>query len=153
MNDLPPSGIPPIPEAAPYAPPMGTIVPPPTPADALGELAVTESEKTMGMVGHLAAFGGLLFPFPFVNVVGPLVVWVTQKDKSAYIAHHAKEALNFQITVGIAVCIAFVTLFLLIGFVLLPAVGIYAMVMTIIAAIKAKEGVAYRYPYTLRFIK
>ncbi len=152
MSDITPPGIPPIPpipETTPYAPPAGQILPPPSG----GDLSLTENDKTMGMISHLAAFAGLVVPFPFVNVIGPLVVWLTQKDKSAYIDFHGKESLNFQITLAIACAIAFLSVFLLIGFLLLPAVGIYGVVMTIIASIKAKEGVRYRYPFTIRFLK
>ena len=107
----------------------------------------------MGMLSHLIAFAGVIIPVPFVNVVGPLVMWMTQKDKSSFLDYHGKESLNFQITVAIAVVIAMFAKFILIGFLLLPAVGLYAIVMTIIAGVKAKEGVRYRYPYTLRLIK
>jgi uncharacterized Tic20 family protein len=61
------------------------------------------------------------------------------------------------------VAIAFVVLFLLsvmtFGIVLVIAIplwfiiGIAWLVFTIIAAIKANEGVTYRYPFTLRLIK
>jgi uncharacterized Tic20 family protein len=40
-----------------------------------------------------------------------------------------------------------------VGFVLLPIVLIFDIVMIIIASIKANEGVAYRYPLTIRFIR
>ena len=36
---------------------------------------------------------------------------------------------------------------------LLLVVGLVALVLTIIAGIKANEGTAYRYPFTLRLIK
>ena len=41
----------------------------------------------------------------------------------------------------------------LIGFALLPLVLIGAMVLTIIAGLKANEGVPYRYPFTWRLVK
>ncbi|MBF8270806.1 MAG: hypothetical protein HW386_2515, partial [Gammaproteobacteria bacterium] len=41
----------------------------------------------------------------------------------------------------------------LIGFLLIVVVGIFDIVMLIIASIKASEGVQYRYPYTIRLIK
>ncbi|OPZ10994.1 MAG: hypothetical protein BWZ07_02313 [Alphaproteobacteria bacterium ADurb.BinA280] len=44
-------------------------------------------------------------------------------------------------------------MFILIGFLLIFVVGLGALVLTIIAAIKANEGVAYRYPLTIRLIK
>ena len=149
MSDPTPPSIPPVPEETPYTPPAAQIIPPPPVSD----LAITENDKTMGMLSHLIAFAGVIIPVPFVNVVGPLVMWMTQKDKSSFLDYHGKESLNFQITVAIAVVIAMFAKFILIGFLLLPAVGLYAIVMTIIAGVKAKEGVRYRYPYTLRLIK
>ena len=47
---------------------------------------------------HLA---GTVFSF-----IPALVVWILKKDDSAFIADQAKEALNFQITVGIAMFVA-----------------------------------------------
>ena len=149
MSDPTPPGIPPVPEETPYSSPAGQIIPPPPVLD----LAITENDKTMGMICHLSAFAGVIIPFPFANVVGPLVMWMTQKDKSSFLDYHGKESLNFQITVAIAVVISMFAMVILIGFLLLPAVGLYAIVMTIIAGVKAKEGVRYRYPYTLRLIK
>jgi len=85
--------------------------------------------------------------------LGPLIVWILKKDQSPFVADQAKEALNFQIAVTIAlwVSIALIWVFC-IGVVLLPVVGIGSIVFSIIAAIEANKGVYYRYPYTLRLI-
>lgn len=40
-----------------------------------------------------------------------------------------------------------------VGFLLLPAVIIFDVVMVILAAVKANKGQAVRYPLTIRFIK
>jgi uncharacterized Tic20 family protein len=149
MSDPTPPSIPPVPAETPYTPPARPIIPP-VPAS---HPTTTANDQTMGMICHLSAFAGVIIPFPFANLVGPLVMWMTQKDKSSFLDYHGKESLNFQITVAIAVVIAMFSMFILIGFLLLPAVGLYAMVMTIIAGVKAKEGVLYRYPYTLRLVK
>jgi uncharacterized Tic20 family protein len=60
--------------------------------------------------------------------------------------------VNFQITVCLALIVSFVLMLVLIGFVLLPIVAIAALVLTIIGAVKANDGIAYRYPFTLRLI-
>ena len=96
----------------------------------------------MGMLSHLIALAGFLIPFG--SIIGPLVIWLTQKDKSAYLDYHGKESLNFQITIGIAVVCCLVLSLILIGIPMLFAVGIYGLVMTIIAGIKANEGVRYQ---------
>jgi len=66
---------------------------------------------------------------------------------------HAKESLNFQITVTIALWVAAASIFCLVGLVLTPLVGLAALVLTILAGIKANNGEMYRYPATIRLVK
>jgi uncharacterized Tic20 family protein len=53
-------------------------------------------------------------------VIGPLVVWLLKKSDSAAVDAHGKESLNFQISMTICTLPAGLSLFVLIGFVLLP---------------------------------
>ncbi len=103
------------------------------------------------MFAHLSALSGVVIPFG--NIIGPLVVWQIKKDTLPFAADQGKEALNFNITMLIAAFIGFLLTFVLIGLVLLPLIGIAWLVFTILAGIKANEGVAYRYPFALRLIK
>lgn len=146
MSDPYNPGIPPVPPQDPYTPPSARILPP---ADV--DSSLTPPVKTSGMLCHLLALCGYVIPFG--NIIGPLIVWLTQKDKSPFIDHHGKESLNFQITVTIAAFVCIILCFVLIGIPLLFALGIYALIMSIIGAIKANEGRLYSYPYTFRFIK
>jgi len=107
--------------------------------------------RTWGMFCHLSAFAG--FIIPFFNIVGPLIVWLIKKDEMAYVDHHGKEALNFQITIFLAFIACIVLSFVVIGVFLIPIVGIFSFVMTIIAGIKANGGEHYKYPICLRLIK
>ncbi len=102
-------------------------------------------------VCHLAAFGAFLLPF-FGNIIIPLIVWLLKRESHPFVDDQGREALNFQITITLLVFVGVLLCFVLIGFLLLPALGIYAVIMTIIAAIRANEGVAYRYPFTLRLL-
>lgn len=102
-----------------------------------------------GMIAHLSALAG--FVIPFGNLIGPLVVWQLKKD-NAFVEDQGKEALNFQITVSIAVLVCLLLSLVLIGLLLLPVVGIGALVLAVMAGIKANDGEAYRYPFTLRLI-
>jgi uncharacterized Tic20 family protein len=104
-----------------------------------------------GMLAHLGFIAGYVIPFG--NVIAPLVIWLTQRDKSEFVAENAKEALNFQITVTIAIIASIILMFIVIGIFLLIAVGIYSLVIAIIAAIKANQGESYKYPITLRLVK
>ena len=115
------------------------------------ETELSQADKTMGMLCHLAAFAGYIIPFG--NIIGPLVIWLTKKDQSAYIDYHGKESLNFQITMAIAFFVSFILVFVIIGFLLLFGLAIFNLVVIIIAAIKANDGVKYQYPFNFRFIK
>lgn len=110
------------------------------------EITVPSSdEKNIATITHLA---GTVFSF-----VPALIVWILKKDESAYIAGQAKEALNFQITVAIAMFISgSVLTWLLIGFAIMPIVWLANIVFCIIAAISTSKGEAYSYPIALRLI-
>lgn len=111
----------------------------------------TKDEMTMGMLCHVLALAGYIIPLG--NVIGPLVIWLVKKDQSAFVDDQGKESLNFQITVLIATVISIALLCVGIGVILLPVVGIVALVFIIIAAVQASKGERYRYPMTIRFIK
>lgn len=103
------------------------------------------------MLTHLSSFTGLFTVIG--SLVGPLIVWQIQKDKSAFVDYHGKEAVNFNITMALAAALAFVLFLVLIGVILIWLVGVVWFIFTIIAAIKANNGEYYRYPLTIRFIK
>ena len=100
---------------------------------------------------HLSALLGIWIPFG--NLIGPLILWQMKREKDPFIDAQGKEALNFQITVAIASLICFLLMVLIIGFFLLGILAIGALVLTIIAGVKANEGFPYRYPFTWRLIK
>lgn len=102
----------------------------------------TSDERTLAILCHLLGF--------FLSFLVPLIIYLVKKDESAYVAAHAKEALNFQITIFLVVVGLIVTL---IGILLLWIVGIAGMVLAIVATVKAAEDKLYRYPLTLRLIK
>ncbi len=113
-------------------------------------LEYSNDDKTMAMVAHLSALSGYVIPFG--NILGPLVVYLTQKDKSEFITYHAKESLNFQITVFLALIVSGILTIIVIGIPLLIAVAVGSLVLTIIAGIRANEGKMYQYPWKIKFI-
>jgi uncharacterized protein len=136
-------------------------VPPVSQEPPVAELP-SQDERTWGMFCHLAALLGALLSSWLGGLgvfIGPLIVWLVKKDTMPFVNDQGKEALNFNITVAIGVLILIaITVFTLgIGLLLtVPlgiALGIFWLVFTIIAAIKANEGEAYRYPFALRLIK
>ena len=112
----------------------------------------SENERTWGMLAHLSALAGLVVPLAGI-VLGPLVVWVARRDESEFVAEHAKEALNFNVTVLLGALVCMLLMLVFIGFLLGTALFIAWLVMTLIAAIRASEGHPYRYPFAFRLVK
>ena len=81
------------------------------------------------------------------------IIWLLKKETMPFVDDQAKEALNFQIAVTIALLVSIaIGAATCVGFLLVPVVGIGSLVFAIIAAMEANKGVAYRYPYTIRLI-
>ena len=112
----------------------------------------TENERTWGMLAHLSALAGLVMPLVGI-VLGPLLVWLTRRDESEFVAAHAKEALNFNISVLLGALACMLLMLVFIGFLLGTALFVAWLVMMLVAAIKASEGQTYRYPFSLRLVK
>ncbi|MDA3130421.1 DUF4870 domain-containing protein [Aliibacillus thermotolerans] len=89
----------------------------------------------------------------FFPVLGPLIIWLIKRDDSDFIDYHGKEYFNFLISFTIYGIIAGLLIFVLIGLLLAPIVGIVAFILTIIAAVKAYQGDMYRFPFIFRLIK
>jgi uncharacterized Tic20 family protein len=112
----------------------------------------TQDERTWGMIAHLSAFAFFVFPVAG-NILAPLIIWLTRRDTSAFVEAEAKEALNFNISVALGWIVCGLLTFALIGIPLGIILSLGWMVLTIVAAVKASEGVGYRYPISLRLVK
>lgn len=112
----------------------------------------SDSERTWAILAHaLTLAGGLLGGMP--AFVAPLVIYLIYRDRSAYVAHHAREALNFSISFLIYGVISAILLIVIIGFLLLPAVAIAFFILAILAMAAASRNEWYRYPFVLRLVR
>ena len=114
-----------------------------------------DPEKTIytwGMACHLAALAQFI-GIPFGCILGPLVVWLIKKDEHPFIDAQGKAALNFQISMAIYMLVAALLIFVLIGFPLLVALGIFDLIMIIVASVKASKGESHKYPLAISFVK
>ena len=102
----------------------------------------TSDEKTLALLAHV-----LTFVFP---ILAPLIIYLVKKDESSFVAYHAKESLNFQISLFIICFALFITI---IGILVVWIVAILGYVFVIVATIRASEGRLYRYPFSIRLIK
>ena len=102
----------------------------------------TQDERTLAILSHILT---LVAP-----ILAPLIIYLIKKDESKYVAAHARESLNFQITV-IIICVGLIIT--IIGVLLVWLVALAALALVIIATIRASENKLYRYPFNFRFIK
>ena len=132
------------------------------PAPVGAENSIPADQRQWAMFAHLSAIAGGLLTSAVGGwgfFLGPLVIWLMKKETMPFVADQAKEALNFNITVSaiflILLILTFVTLGIgaLLTVPVMLIVGLGALVLIVMAAIKANDGIAYRYPLTLRLIK
>lgn len=117
--------------------------------------APTSDEKTMAVLSHILCL--------VAGFLAPLIIYLVKKDESRYVRAHAAEALNFMITLFLAyIAIWIVTIILgliisFFSFFVLPFLAVIlfvgALVLLIIATIRASEGKLYKYPFAIRLVK
>lgn len=103
-------------------------------------------ERNWSMLAHASAAATSLIP-PALGFLGPLVVWLLWRDRSARITRHARQALVFQIAVAITVWILGVVGTALtcigVGWLLLLAAGIpwlAGILVPLFAAWRVNQG-------------
>ena len=109
--------------------------------------SASQDDRTMAMLTHLS---GILLGF-----IVPLIIWLVNKDNPSkgFLNDQSKEALNFQITLLVVYIIGIILSIILIGALINMVAWVACLVLSIIAGLKAKEGIAYRYPFAIRLIK
>ncbi len=131
--------------------------------------AVSLPSRQLAMWVHVSALliGLLLFVTGGATGVftwaGPLFFYLLKNNEDEFVTEHAKEALNFNLSlliyVVVATLVSTVLVLVLVGFVflavlavLLPLLFVFWLVVTVVAATKASNGELYRYPMTMRLV-
>lgn len=89
----------------------------------------------------------------FFSFIPPLVIYLLKKDESPFVREHAKESLNFQITLAILYIVSFILIILLVGILMLMVLGFIHLLLVIIATVRAAESQLYRYPLSIRLVR
>jgi uncharacterized Tic20 family protein len=82
-------------------------------------------------------------------VLGP----ATRRDRDRFIDDAGREALNFGISIAIYGAVVLIAALMLVGIPLLMVGVIAWVILASLAAAKASQGQAYRYPLTMRFVR
>jgi len=124
---------------------MTDATPPTDPYQAAPQPLSPSDERLWATLIHI---GGIFFSF-----IPALVGYLVLKDRGAFIRAHSLTALNFQLTMLIAIIVGYILTIVLIGAVLVLAAYVVIIIFAIIAAIAANKGEQYKYPLTIQFIK
>ena len=89
----------------------------------------------------------------FVLLVPPLIIWVLKKDEVPEMDKHGRDVMNFQISMWIYLFAASAMIFLAIGILILPLLGIFSTFVIIINTVRVTNGNSYKYPLSIRFMK
>ena len=109
------------------------------------ESPVTSNDKLLAILCHLSFIIGIGFFLP-------LIIYLVKRNESVFVAAHAKEVLNFHISILLYIICCIPLFFVLIGFVIVFVIALVGFICAIIGAIKVSESAFYRYPLTIRFI-
>ena len=132
--------------------------------------------RTWSMLCHLSALAGLIFPLG--AVLGPLIIWLVKKNELPEIDSHGKASLNFQLTVFLAYIVLMIIMMMMWGGLGLLGIAMFwrspfaflfgwgfglgtligllslaALVLAVVAGIKANNGEKFKYPVAIPFVK
>lgn len=106
---------------------------------------VSQDDINLALISHVGTmFGGFFVP---------LIIWIIKKDESQFVAEHARNSLNFQLSMLIYVIVSIIMVFLVVGIFVLLAIAVFATIVVILATVAASKGEHYDYPLTINFIK
>jgi len=114
--------------------------------EAAGQM-ISPDERALAALTHLSGLAGYILPLGGILV--PIVIWMVKSDNPV-ISNIAKQAVLLNVVVfviGVALLGLFLTVILIpAAFIGWLALGLIAIVLPIVGAIKANDGVYYRYP-------
>jgi hypothetical protein len=109
----------------------------------------SSSDRLWSVLCHLSYF----FGFALLSFLFPMTVYLVMRDDSPFVTHHAREALNFHLSVLVYAVLCVPLCFIVVGIPLLIAIGLAGVVCSIVAAVKASNSQFYQYPMTIRFVR
>ena len=139
--------------------------------------AVAPAERDAGLMAHGAALGGVAFELltgvPFFGLAGALAAWLATRSRGDFADDQGREAVRFQVFLGLWAIVITVLSVLLLGagafmagatagasaaagagsaFLLIAVAGfvitVAGGVFPILALIKVNKSQRYRYPFT-----
>ncbi|MEI7911848.1 MAG: DUF4870 domain-containing protein [Verrucomicrobiota bacterium] len=149
MNETTPSSpTPPPPEEYSSAPGPSAPPPPPAPIAAGGM-----DGKQWAMLLHLSQLAGVVVPG--LGLAAPIIIWQVKKEQFPELDPHGKMVTNWIISLLIY-CVAATLLSVVtcgFGALLFIPVAVVAIIFPILGGLKARDGILWKYPITITFLK
>lgn len=114
--------------------------------------ALSAEDRNLGTIAHVTPLVLMLVSGGLAGFIGSLVVYLYAKDRGPGARRYAAGALNVQISVAIAAAISWVLMIVLIGFVTLPLVLLFGIIVHAVGALKANKGESFDPPLTIKFV-
>jgi uncharacterized Tic20 family protein len=108
-------------------------------------------KRTFLMLMHLSQFLG--YVAPGAGFLAPIIMWATTRDSSEEIDQHGKVIMNWMFSYIIYSIASTILVLLLIGFVGLFALMLVNVIFVVLGAVKANDGVLWRYPMSINFFE
>lgn len=140
-------------DASTAPPPTGTSTGAPT--DDAPSSPPSNDSRNLAVLSHLSALIALAGVPGFV---GPLAVWLLQRDRDPWVGAHARDALNFQLSLliyavgSLALAVVTLGLGLLVAVPVIVVAIVASVVAPILAALRAADDERYSYPLTLQLL-
>ena len=116
-----------------------------------------QQERTWAMLSHAIPAVATVLSAGFLGFIASLVIYLAYRDRGPFVRQAAANSLNVQLTtlvVLIASAIIWIPLlFVGVGFLIYGAIFAVAVVLHLIAALRANEGQWYKPPMTIGFVK
>jgi uncharacterized Tic20 family protein len=100
---------------------------------------------------HLSQLLG--YAVPFAGWIAPILIWQLKKDEMPALDAHGKIVVNWILSSLIYFAISGILVIVLIGLPLLIALLTIGIIFPIIGAVKADNGIVWKYPLSIEFFK
>lgn len=112
-------------------------------------LARQREENNWAVILHLSQ----LLEFTVIGYVVPFLIWLLMKDQYPGLDAHGKNVANWILSSLLWAVVCGVSLLIGIGLILFPVLFLLNVVFPIVGAVKASQGVIWKYPLTIEFFK
>jgi uncharacterized Tic20 family protein len=100
---------------------------------------------------HLSQFAGYIVPF--AGWIAPILIWQLKKAEMPSLDAHGKVVMNWILSELIYCAVSFILVFVVVGIPLLIVLLVLGIIFPIIGAIKAGDGIVWKYPLSISFLK